>query len=108
MRLLPGILLLGQNGLGFEQQFASSTAESVRDAQDHGECWHVFTTLDFSHVRPFDACLVGQCFLSDAICRSHGSHNGAKRKGWLDLKCRCPKGPSSPSDLLLHGQKARI
>lgn len=82
-------MLLGQRGLGFEQQLACSTTESVRDAQDHGERWHVLATFDFPHMGPFDAGLMGQSFLSNAIRCSECSHDCAKRKSGLSLKCRC-------------------
>lgn len=100
--------LLSQGGLCFEKEFASSTAERICNAQNHGKCRHVFTSLDFPHVRPFDSCPVSQCFLCDTIRRSQCSHNSAECNGGSDLVCCCAKWPSSPSELLLHGQKTRI
>jgi len=61
----------------------------MRDAQDHGERWHVLATFDFSHVGSFDTGLMGQGFLSNTIRCSERSHDCAKRKGRPNLKCRC-------------------
>ncbi|MET3373421.1 hypothetical protein ABIC89_002483 [Variovorax boronicumulans] len=62
----------------------------MRDAQDHGERWHVLTAFDLAHMGSFDAGLIRQSFLSNAIRCSECSHDCAKRKGGLGLKCRCP------------------
>jgi hypothetical protein len=84
------LVLLGQCGLGFEQQFACSAIKGVRYPQDHCERWHVLATFDFPHVGSLDASLMGQSFLSNAIRCSESSNYRAERKGWLGLKCRCP------------------
>jgi hypothetical protein len=96
-----------QSAFGFEHQLARASTQSVGDLQDHGQGWHVLTTLDFPHMRAFNAGKVGQGFLGDAVRGAQAADGIAKGPRRACFKCGRAGRPTTLYSLLLHVQKRR-